>query len=101
MRKGKFIQGNVIKTAYGSIEIVTSVKDDGYTNTIPIDATNCSAGHRPDTYEDEVWCDCGSCENCDSGKPYKTTMYGMDKAVLVANTVKEWIIKSTTQKFFE
>lgn len=102
-QKSRFVTGNVIKTAYGSIEIVTDVRDDGYTTTIPIDYTNSSAGYQAKSYEVEEWCDwyCTGCEYCDEGKPYKRTVFGMDKATLVASTIKEWIIKSSTHKFFE
>lgn len=101
MKKTKFATGNVIKTAYGSIEIVTDVRDDGYTTTIPIDYTNSSAGHQAKSYEVDEWCYCGDCEYCNEDKPSKRIVFGMDKATLVARTIKEWIIKSSTHKFFE
>ena len=95
----RFRIGNVIKTKNGSIEIVVSVNSDGYTNTIFINSENSSAGHRYKTYSEEEWCDCGDCDNCRSNKPYISTIYGMEDAVLIANTVRDWITKSLTINF--
>lgn len=101
MKNHKFVTGNVIKNVYGSIEIVVSVKEDGYTITIPIDYVNSSAGHPAKTHEVDEWCGCGDCEYCDEDKPYKRTVFGMDSATLVARTIKDWIVQGSTYKFFE
>jgi hypothetical protein len=95
----KFRIGNVIKTKEGSIQIVYGVNSDGYTSTIFIDYENSTALHRYKTYTQNEYCDCGNCENCETNKPYKNTYYGMEDAELVANTVKEWIIKSLSKNF--
>jgi hypothetical protein len=98
----RFIQGNVIKTKNGNIEIVADVDEQkDLTKTISIDASNCSALHRGKTYQSEEWCTCGmiDCEYCCENKPHLFTVYGMDKAIFLANNVKEWIIKSLTNDF--
>jgi uncharacterized protein YodC (DUF2158 family) len=97
----KFRTGNVIRTKGGSIEIVTSVKSDGYTTTIFYDHENSEAGHRYETYTEEEYCDCNmlDCEFCNEDKPYIRTIYGMEDAELVANTVKDWITKSLFKNF--
>jgi len=95
----KFCPGNVIKTKGGSIEIVYKVNDDGYTSTIFIDSFNSSAGHRYKTYTEEQYCDCGDCDDCLSNKKYTITYWGMEDATLLADTVKEWILKSLVKNF--
>jgi hypothetical protein len=95
----RFVTGNVIRTAYNSIEIVVSVGKDGYTNTIPIDCENCNIGHRYKTYDEEYFCECGSCDSCDNNEPITKTIYGMDKAVLLSPTIKDWIMKNLTNNF--
>lgn len=90
---GKFMKGNVIRTPSGSIEIVIDVKDDGYTNTIPITSTNCEIGRRAKTYVEKEY------SYDEDNEPYKRTVYGMDKCELVAYTIKEWIIQSYTKNF--
>jgi hypothetical protein len=97
----RFYPGNVIKTKEGSIEVVYDVKSDGYTSTIFVNSYNSSAGHRDKTYSEEEYCDCGmmGCEHCEKNKPYTVTYYGMEDAELVANTIKDWILKSLTKNF--
>lgn len=97
----RFRKGNVIKNYNGDIEIVISVHSDGYTNTIPIDSQNCEIGRRDETYEtdDERDCDTIDCEYCENNKTHKRKVYGMDSCVLLAYTVKDWIIKSMTKDF--
>jgi hypothetical protein len=95
----RFSIGNVVKTKYGSIGIVTKIANDGYVSMVSYDHTNVSSGYRDKTYTEEVWCDCGDCENCRQNKPYIRTVYGMEDSVLIANTVKDWIINSVTSNF--
>ncbi len=97
----RFQIGNVIKTKYGSIEVIYNIKSDGYTSTIPINASNALIGHRDKTYTDEVWCDCGQidCEYCREGKPQERIVYGMEEAEFIAYNIQEWITKTLTKGF--
>lgn len=104
----KFNIGNVIKTANGHIEIVTSESGDYY-NTISFDHENSSSGHRLKTYmRDEMCWDCDindggeadpDCKTCKGSGSYKKKIFGMDKATLLAPTVKEYIMKRLTKNF--
>ena len=97
----RFYPGNVIRTKNNMLEIVYSVDSTGYTSTVFVDIENGSAGHRDKTYTKKEYCDCGmlDCEYCREGKPFIRIIYGMEDAVLVAHTVKEWITKSLAKGF--
>ena len=97
----RFRSGNVIRTKDGSLEIVVSVKADGYTNVIYVNYSHMSGGHRDKTYQQEDTCTCGmlGCEICDLGEKVFTTVYGMEDAVLVAPTVKDWITRTLLKGF--
>lgn len=104
----KFVTGNVIKTKRGSIEIVSKVTDES-TDTISFDRANSCGYHKNKTYERSDSCyDCDindggfvdeDCPKCKGTGNYMNTIYGMDKATLLAPNVKEYIIKSLTQNF--
>jgi len=98
---GKFRTGNVIRTKYGTLEIVVDVKSDGYTETIHVCSSNTSAGHKHKTYVEDVGCICGyiSCPICGGHEKNLVTIYGMEDAVLVAPTVKDWITNILLEKF--
>jgi len=97
----KFRTGNVIKTARGNIKVVISVKDDGYTETIYVNAENTRAGHKYKTYTEDAGCICGfmSCPVCMGKEKNIITHYGMEDATLVARTIKDWITKTLLGKF--
>jgi hypothetical protein len=97
----RFRSGNVIRTKEGSLEIVVDVRTDGYTNVIYVNYAHASGGHRDKTYQREEHCSCGmlGCNICDLGERVFTTVYGMEDAVLVAPTVKDWITKTLLKGF--
>jgi hypothetical protein len=100
--------GNIVKTAYGDIVIISQVKDN-YINWISASHGNCQGGTQKLTTETEVDCDCVSdccgqpdidCPDCKgTGKITKVT-YGMDKAIVLADNMFEYI-KSRMLKNFD
>ncbi len=100
----KFLTGNVIKTKYGHIEIVTDAKED-YIKTVFFDVTSASAGHRLKDYDIKKRCYCNeghgddpSCE-CKGTGEYTQTIYGFEHAELLASNVKEYILDRLTKNF--
>lgn len=91
----KFVSGNVIKTAYGSIEIVTNVRANGYVDTIFVKHSNSGAVHSPiDLVElEDCACEEDDCYYCETGTKKERIRYGMESAELLAKTVSEWITK--------
>jgi len=102
----EFSTGNVIKNRRGTIEIVSNTNKTDYIETIFLDHSNASAGHRKEDYDIE-----NTCHNCDNCNPdpecelckgtgtYKTTIYGYKHSVLIASTVKQYILNSLTKNF--
>ena len=121
----KFSSGNIVRlpdgptgslviiTGYRNIESKTfpnnpkmnyKVCDYIYTNFAAM--IGCT---RVDTFTETVHCDCRfgygnkpdpDCEDCKGTGKYESTTFGMDEAVLVAPTVKDWI-ESTLLKGFK
>jgi len=108
----KYSTGNVLKTKYGSIIIITKVgtgvqyPEDDYYSWISFDSTNVSGGSYFKTREKVVSCEdqCGhrcedeDCECKGTGK-YPRTDYGLDKATLLGSTVKDYIMNSLLKNF--
>lgn len=104
----KFKTGNVIKTKYGHIEIVSDVTEV-CTYTISFDSENVKSGHKNKTFSEKVMC--WTCDINDGGEPDETCKdckgtgshmeirYGMDEAKLLASNVKEYILKRLTKNF--
>jgi len=98
--------GNVIKTKYGYIEIVTDVRDD-YTNTVSLNYSNVSSGYKTKDTKRKVECNCvdmcghamPDCPKCKGTGQVEQTRYGSDSATLIANNVKEYILDSLTKNF--
>lgn len=104
-KKNKLTQGNVILTKAGNLEIVYNAIDER-TDTISLEYSNMSFHHRVEDYEINEKCDCGyrddsseimiydeECKKCQGQGHYKITIYGSNSAKVIANTVKEFIIK--------
>jgi len=104
----KFCTGNVIKTFSGSIEIVVSVSCD-YTNTISFEYERSSSGHHEKSFKAKESCwDCDindggrvdtSCKTCKGTGVYMKLIHGMDKAILLAPTVKKYILERLIKDF--
>jgi len=108
----KYSTGNVLKTQYGSIIIITKVgngvvhSDDDYYNWVSFDSTNCSGGTYYTTRKSMVCCEdqCGhTCTDedckCKGTGEFEKTEYGLDQATLLGSTVKSYIMKSLTKNF--
>lgn len=109
----KYSTGNVVKTKYGNIIIITKVgtgrvnPDDDYYNWISFDSSNCSGGTYYTTTGKTVCCDdvCGNrcededCSYCGGTGTYAKTEYGLDQATLLGDNVKDYIIKSISKNF--
>ena len=102
-----FLVGNVVKLKSGSIVIVSGVRDN-LTSWISFDSTNCSGYTRNDTHMRGTACFCiennggeydTECEDCKGSGSYLEEISGMDKAVLLEDNVKKYIIKSLTKNF--
>lgn len=100
--------GNIVKKENGSIIIITKVKSET-TDWIAFDSNNVSGTTNNKTYtkEDLCWtCDVNDggksdscCETCNGTGTYLKTFNGLDKAVLIGNNVKEYILKSVLKNF--
>lgn len=90
-----FITGNVIRSPYGSIEIVIKAEED-YIACIPIDSSNVTIGHTREDKHYNKRCYCGGdteCE-CKGTGEYIQTILGFDKAEYLASNIKEYIVKN-------
>ena len=97
-----FLQGNVIKSAYGSIEIVTKVRDKDYIECIPIDSTNVTIGHAREDKTYNRTCHCNDnpeCE-CKGTGEYKQTILGFEKAEFLGSNIKEYIVNNVIRGIF-
>ena len=100
----KFKIGNVIKTKYDHVEIVIEVKDE-YINTIFMDSSNSSAGHKFEDYKINKRCYCfgyglaSGCKDCKGTGEYEKTIYGYKHATLLASDVKQYILDRLTKNF--
>jgi len=110
----KFNTGNVVKLASGSLVIITGYRNITRTNLsykvcdyVFVNFSNMSGCSRIDTITSKESCSCSmvngtpidDCEDCDGKGKFIETREGMDKAKLVASTVKDWIVDTLTSKF--
>jgi hypothetical protein len=100
--------GNIVKTAYGHVVIITKVSAD-YVHWISADYANSSGGTPILTTETEEDCDCVSdccgqpdmdCTDCNGTGKIKKTRYGMDRAIVLADNMFEYI-KNRMMKNFD
>lgn len=100
--------GNIVKTAYGDIVIITTVNDKNV-NWISASHANSSGSTPQITTETEVDCDCVSeccgqpdidCPDCKGTGKIMKIRYGMDKATYLAANMFEYI-KSRMLKNFD
>ena len=99
--------GNIYKTAYGGIVIISKVTDD-YVHWISATHGNCQGGTNKVTTETEVTCDCLidccepsiDCPDCHGTGMMKKTIHGMDKATYLADNMFDYI-KSRLLKNFD
>jgi len=91
--------GNIVKTVYGSIVIITRV-DSNYVHWISATHGNSSGGTNILTTEIETDCDCVfeccgqpdlECLNCKGTGKIIEIKYGMDKAIILADNMFEYI----------
>jgi len=103
----EFRQGNVVQLHGRHLVIITNVQrkhgNDEYYNWISFSYSNSSGGTPWTTTEEEQTCqECqgsGYCDEC-GGKGYVTHIrHGMDQAELLADNVKEYILKGLTKNF--
>jgi len=112
MKHYKYSIGNVLKTQYGSIIIITKIgngvvhTDEEYYNWISFESTNCYGGTYLNTRQRMVNCEdhCGHpCNDedciCKGTGEYEKTDYGLDQATLLGHTVKDYIMKAITKNF--
>lgn len=101
--------GNVIKIGK-SIEVVIIVKDDGVI-TIPIDYSNTSIYHKNkselensqcwncDYFDDTISRSSDECDNCKGTGYYEEERIGLDKAKILSDNIKDYIISSLSKNF--
>lgn len=99
--------GNVIKTPYNFIAIVTNVSDD-YLNWVSFDSENCSGGGKmEDSFRNEAcFCIEGNdgeydeyCPDCKGKGSYDVKVLGYKRSKVLAPNVKSYILKSLTKNF--
>lgn len=103
----KFNTGNVIKTPYNDVVIVTNCNDDTV-SWIPIDSSNCSGISKLKDHKRNEACFCiegndgeydEDCENCKGKGSYDVDVPGYEKSKVLASNVKEYILKGLTKGF--
>lgn len=118
----KFRTGNIVRLANGSDESNGSIViinryrtielsfSDNYrvVDWISFNSSNCSGCTRVDTVKENEMCwECSTndgredseCENCKGTGNYIATKKGMDKAVVLADNAKAYILKNLTKNF--
>lgn len=100
--------GNIVKLYGGSLVIITRI-DTNITHWISFDSSGCSGATKNKTFIEDAMCwTCGindggdieyDCECCKGTGYYKKTIHGMDKAKVLADNVKEYIVKRLTKNF--
>lgn len=97
--------GNVIKSN-GRLEIVTATGDD-YTNTVSLEMTSVSFGHKTEDVMEKVECGCvdicnnamEDCPDCKGTGKREKIRYGSDSAEFLARNVKEYIMDGLSKHF--
>jgi len=106
----KFRTGNVVKSYYGGLVIITNVRgtdENPYYDWVSFDSSNCSGGSYHNTERKEEYCydECGhicedpECSVCNGTGKYIDIRYGMDSAKYLADNVKDYILKGLTKNF--
>jgi hypothetical protein len=108
----KFRTGNVYKLYTGSLVIISNVRiieNKEYIDYIFFDYSNSSGGSYIETKEEKSMCwECDTnnseypnyeCENCKGTGYYMRERIGMDKAIYLADNVKEYIMKRLLVNF--
>lgn len=83
----EFKVGNVIKMPNGQVEIIYDVNIDGYVHSIAFDSVNFTYTHPYKT------------ETVPTIDGFAHFYQGVEDAVLLAPTVKDWIVQSLTKGF--
>jgi len=95
----KFMIGNIVKSPYGSLWIVTEI-DDKYMRAVSFEYTNSSLGcSKETTKRGKHQCGCvdnygeadPQCTNCEGSGEAVTVFAGYEEYEFVASTVKEFI----------
>lgn len=107
-KKMKANIGNIIKLKTGSIVIVSKTTSD-LTYWVSFDSENCSGVTKNKSCIENsmCWtCDINAggspgydCKDCKGTGYYDENVPGIDKSILLATNVKEYIIKSLTKNF--
>lgn len=116
----KFKTGNVVRLESGSLVVICGYRyissrqwpNDPNLNYdvcdyIFVEHSNSSGSSRVDKITKEEWCCCNlqngyhedDCEDCGGSGKFISTDNGMEKATLVAPSIKDWI--SNTLNFFK
>lgn len=99
--------GNIYKTAYNEVIIITNVTKD-YVHWISATHGNCQGGTQIRTTEEEVDCDCVEeccgqpdidCPDCKGTGIVKKIKYGMDNATYLADNMFEYIKNRMLKNF--
>jgi hypothetical protein len=98
--------GNIVKTAYGDIVIVTRVSDD-YVHWISASHANSLGSTQKLTTEHDVDCVCVEeccepsidCPHCEGKGKIKVTKRGMDRATYLADNMLDYIKKGMMKNF--
>lgn len=101
--------GNIVKTAYGEIVIISDVRKD-YVSWISATHGNSQGGTQVLTTETEVVCDCMEnfgmpdmpdvdCPHCHGTGKMKQIKLGMDKAIYLADNMFEYIKNRMLKNF--
>lgn len=98
--------GNIVKTAYGEIVIISNVRKD-YVSWISATHGNSQGGTQMITTENEVTCDClidccepsMDCPDCHGTGKMKQIKLGMDKATVLADNMFDYIKNRLLKNF--
>lgn len=102
----QFSTGNVVKTGYGNIVIITGFRDNYY-HWVSFDTSNSSGYTCADTYSEKLICYNNSggicndekCVDCKGTGSYMVERKGMNQSKLLGSSVKDYIMKSLTSNF--